>query len=55
MATVEGFGDHRVAAVTRSGGLLRCGSDAVADPEVVAATGPAEKVSSIAGMNAAMS
>jgi hypothetical protein len=54
-ATVDGLGDHRVAAVTRSGGLLRCGSDPAADPKVVAASGPAAKASSIAGTNAAMS
>jgi hypothetical protein len=55
MATVDGFGDHRIAAVTRSGGLFRCGSDPGAEPKVVAASGPAVKASSIAGMNAAMS
>src|SRR3954452_15235199 len=54
-AMVDGFGDHRVAAVTRSGALLRCGSDPGADPNVVAAGGPPAKASSIAGTNAAMS
>ena len=52
---VDSLGDHRVAAVTSSGGLLRCGSDPGAEPEVAAASGPAANDSSIAGTNAARS